>query len=204
MLTGNLDDGTSGMWAVKTCGGTTIVQEPGEAEYPEMPSNALLYNEIDHRLSIAGIADLLVRLSHETVDVERTIELPASIGEEVGFAALKSNMDAMRQFGAPSAFTCPTCRGALWEVQEGGHLRYRCHTGHAFSQESLQLDQNVAVEEHLYAALRALEEKAATLRRMAERWPERLPGVSDDYRARAATLDRSAQALRTMLAGGAT
>lgn len=202
VLTGNLDDGTAGLWAIKSCGGTTVVQEPADAEHPEMPSNALLYNEIDHRLPLADIPGLLVQLGRQAVDVDEPASRHSAIADEVGFAALERDLDDMRQFGAPSAFTCPTCRGALWELEEGGHLRYRCHTGHAFSQESLQVGQKVAIEEHLYAALRALEEKGATLRRLAERWPERLPGVRDDYLSRAAALDQSASALRTMLAGG--
>ncbi|TCO11089.1 chemotaxis protein CheB [Natronoflexus pectinivorans] len=37
LLTGYLDDGTSGMHAIKTCGGICIVQDPNEAEYPDMP-----------------------------------------------------------------------------------------------------------------------------------------------------------------------
>lgn len=202
VLTGNLDDGTSGLWAIKSCGGTTVVQDPADAEHPEMPSNALLYNEVDHRLPVSDMAGLLVQLGRQVVDVGVQAARSTAIADEVGFAALESDIDDMRQFGAPSAFTCPTCRGALWELEEGGHLRYRCHTGHAFSQDSLQVEQTAAVEEHLYAALRALEEKAAALRRLAERWPERLPGVRDDYVARAEALDRSANALRAMLAGG--
>lgn len=202
VLTGHLDDGTAGLWAIKRCGGTTIVQDPADAEHPEMPSNALLYNEIDHRLPVTDIAGVLARLGRQAVDGGLPPARSTAIGSEVGFAALESSVDGMRQFGAASAITCPSCRGAMREIEEGGHLRYRCHTGHAFSQESLQWDQNLAVEEHLWAALRALEEKATTLRRLAERWPDRLPDVRDDYLARAEGLDRSADALRAMLAGG--
>lgn len=202
VLTGHLDDGTSGLWAIKRCGGTTVVQDPADAEHPEMPSNALLYNEIDHRLPLSDIPGLLARLARQTVDIDPAAVRPSSIGDEVSFAELHSDIDGMQQFGRPSAFTCPTCRGALWELEEGGHLRYRCHTGHAFSQESLQLDQNTAVEEHIYAALRALEEKATMLRRLAERWPEHLPAVGNEYRSRADEIERSANALRLMLAGG--
>src|SRR5687768_9547825 len=37
ILTGMLDDGTSGMSSVKRAGGITIVQDPNEADYPDMP-----------------------------------------------------------------------------------------------------------------------------------------------------------------------
>jgi two-component system, chemotaxis family, protein-glutamate methylesterase/glutaminase len=201
VLSGSLDDGTAGLWAIKSCGGITVVQEPAEAEHPEMPTHALMHNRIDHRLPLAGIAELLVRLSREPVDITRSASPPPGIADEIGFANLEGEMEDVARLGALSPFTCPTCRGALWELEEGDHLRYRCHTGHAFSQESLQVDQTLAIEESLYSALRAVEEKAAALRRLAERWPEHIPGVKRDYEQRARDLDGSAEVLRSMLAG---
>jgi len=99
-----------------------------------------------------------------------------------------------------AGFTCPECRGALWELEEGGHLRYRCHTGHAYSQDSLLADQTVAMEKGLYTALRAVEEKSAALRRLADRWPEHASATGLSYEGRAQELDRSAEMLRAMLA----
>lgn len=37
VLTGMLDDGTAGMEAIQRCGGYTLIQDPNEADYPEMP-----------------------------------------------------------------------------------------------------------------------------------------------------------------------
>jgi two-component system chemotaxis response regulator CheB len=203
VLSGNLDDGTAGLWAIKSCGGTTVVQEPSEAAHPDMPSNALMHNRIDHRLPVAEIARLLGRLARQPVDLAQSSTPVPGIAEEIGFAAMEGEMRDMAKIGSLSAFTCPTCRGALWELEEGGHLRYRCHTGHAFSQESLQVDQTLAIEEGLYGALQAVEEKAAALRRLADRWPENIPGVKKDYEQRARELDSSAEVLRSMLAAGA-
>src|SRR5215469_16540682 len=50
ILTGSGDDGAAGQWAIKSCGGTTVVQDPATAAHPEMPESALLHNEIDHIL----------------------------------------------------------------------------------------------------------------------------------------------------------
>jgi two-component system chemotaxis response regulator CheB len=86
-------------------------------------------------------------------------------------------------------------------MEEGGNLRYRCHTGHAYTHASLLADQSVAVEQALYSSLRAVEEKAATLRRLASRWPEKQGRVKQDYEVRARDLDDAANMLRTMLAG---
>jgi two-component system chemotaxis response regulator CheB len=63
ILTGNLDDGTAGLWAIKKLGGTTIVQEPGDAMFPAMPESAARHVEVDHRVPLADIAPLLVRLT---------------------------------------------------------------------------------------------------------------------------------------------
>lgn len=41
LLTGYLSDGTSGLIAIQRCGGTCILQDPSDAEYPDMPENAL-------------------------------------------------------------------------------------------------------------------------------------------------------------------
>ncbi len=201
VLTGNLDDGTAGLWAVKSCGGTTVVQEPAEADHPDMPTNALLHNRVDHRLPLRDIAALLAQLAKEAPAPAQRGEPVPSLANEVAYAQLAGGLHEGAPMGRLSAFTCPNCRGALWELEEGGHLRYRCHTGHAFSHASLLLDQDVAIEESLYAAVRTMEEKAATLRRLAERWPEHLPGVRDDYEQRADDLVRSADRLRRMLEG---
>jgi two-component system chemotaxis response regulator CheB len=201
VLTGNLDDGTAGLWAIKSCGGTTIVQEPNEADHPAMPMNALMHNRVDHRLPLEGIAALLTRLAREAPDPFEPRDPPPSLEHEVETAKLKRSAHGMGELGRLSPFTCPACRGALWELEEGEHLRYRCHTGHAYSQASLLVDQGAAVEESLYTAVRAMQEKAGALRRLAERWPDRIPGVKAEYQQRAEELDQSADVLRAMLAG---
>jgi two-component system chemotaxis response regulator CheB len=201
VLTGNLDDGTAGLWAIKSCGGTTIVQEPNEADHPEMPMNALMHNRVDHRLPLEGIAALLTRLAQEAPDPFEMQDPPRSLEDELQSARLSRSTHGMGELGRLSPFTCPGCRGALWELEEGEHLRYRCHTGHAYSQASLLVDQSTAVEESLYTAVRSMQEKAAALRRLAERWPERMPSVKQEYEQRATDLDRSADVLRAMLAG---
>lgn len=52
VLTGYLDDGTASRWAINSCGGITVVQDPAEAEHRDMPQNALMHNRIDHQLPL--------------------------------------------------------------------------------------------------------------------------------------------------------
>lgn len=200
VLTGQQDDGTAGLWAVKSCGGTTVVQDPDEAEYPSMPTNALMHNRIDHRVRLAELPALLCRLADTPVDPGAwSLPTPPGLREEIGFAKMDEDLRTATRLGRPTPFTCPSCHGALWELDEGGHLRYRCHTGHAFSQDSMVSEQGIAMEESLYIALRTVEERAAVLRRLAERWPQHLPGVREDYTRRAEELDRTIDALRNLL-----
>src|SRR5262249_27857623 len=45
LLTGDLDDGTAGLWTIKRLGGITVVQ--ADAEFPSMPRHALEYVDVD-------------------------------------------------------------------------------------------------------------------------------------------------------------
>jgi len=165
VLTGNLDDGSAGNWAVKAFGGVTIAQDPKEAVHPDMPRNAILYSKVDHVAPLAQIPALISRLVREEVSDrgearvnETEIRVPES--------ELRGN-PGVEELGAPSYFTCPSCDGTLWEFNHGDLIRYRCRTGHAFSFESMMAEQAEALERALWVAVRTLEEKADLMRRMA-------------------------------------
>jgi two-component system, chemotaxis family, protein-glutamate methylesterase/glutaminase len=105
--------------------------------------------------------------------------MPEILKVETQIARLEeSEMEDVEKIGELSAFTCPECRGALWELRDGDLLRFRCHVGHAFSVESLMADQAEELENALWAALRSLEENAALSRRLAARARERNHTVS--------------------------
>lgn len=62
LLTGMLNDGVSGLLAIKNNQGTTVVQDIDEAEYQDMPKNALASIPIDYCLTTTEIAALLIRV----------------------------------------------------------------------------------------------------------------------------------------------
>lgn len=74
ILSGLLNDGTSGLSSIKRLGGVTIIQDPEEAIFPEMPENALEFVEVDHILPVAQMAPLLQTL---TAQPRSTPELTA-------------------------------------------------------------------------------------------------------------------------------
>jgi len=63
ILTGAMDDGTAGLWWIKRFGGLTIVQDPEEAEFPDMPRSALANVEVDYVLKLSGMGRFLTELA---------------------------------------------------------------------------------------------------------------------------------------------
>jgi two-component system chemotaxis response regulator CheB len=156
---------------VKAYSGITIVQNPGEAMFPSMPNSAIENVQVDRVASLDEIGPLLTRLAREPVPEEQGAAFMARNEAndrdvaEVGSEDLKTH----NMTGPPSNLTCPECGGALWEIQNGKLLRYRCHVGHGYTAESLMVAQAEKLEDALWSALRALEETAGMRRRMAER-----------------------------------
>jgi two-component system, chemotaxis family, protein-glutamate methylesterase/glutaminase len=65
VLTGTLGDGASGLWALQQCGGMTVVQDPKDAAFPEMPLTALNRARSDHVVPLADMPALLESLAHQ-------------------------------------------------------------------------------------------------------------------------------------------
>src|SRR5688572_24770591 len=83
ILTGDLDDGTAGLWAIKQLGGTAIVQDPQDAMFPSMPTSAARHVRIDHQLPLADIPDLLVQLTTKPVEVPEPAPVLETLEVEV-------------------------------------------------------------------------------------------------------------------------
>lgn len=179
ILSGTLDDGVAGLRVIQSQGGITIAQDPEEALFDGMPRAAISTIQIDHVLKISDIAQLLSQLAFEAGEnLSECVVSPETVNQETStgngmereaeiVAQDKAILEQGGRPGTASTFTCPDCGGVLWELRDNGVVRYRCHTGHAYSLESLVAEQAEDLERALWSASRALEEKAALARRMA-------------------------------------
>jgi two-component system chemotaxis response regulator CheB len=196
VLTGQLDDGTAGLLAIKDRGGTTIVQDPAEATAPSMPQSALQHVAVDHCLRLEDMASLLVMLARdapsaqEPSNPERLMEIENRIA-----AGIFSVGDwwGLEQMSTPSGLNCPTCRSALYELRDSRVLRFRCRSGHAFSAQSLLSGQADAREMQLSSLFGAAIEEATLAKRMLMLPAYRdHPSFADGLSSRVDILEREA------------
>lgn len=183
VLTGLLDDGTAGLWAIKDRGGVAIVQSPDEAPHPSMPLSALQHVDIDHTLPIAEMPEVLLSLTRETLHRPEAAAMNENIEIETRIA-MEDNalLKGVRALGQPSFYTCPECHGSMVAIQEGTFRRFRCHTGHAFSSKALLEGGLPQIEKTLWAALAQLEEHEVLLSEMERQARQQSrPGEAAEY-----------------------
>lgn len=168
ILTGLLEDGVAGMQIIKECGGTCIIQDPEQAEYPDMPKAVLRYVNVDYCATLEQIAIILQEKASNGVDASHPI--PAQIQKEAEIAErIAIGIENMPSIGGKrSDYSCPECGGALWEIQNGDVTRFRCYTGHMYSGDELLESKRKELEETFWVALRILEERRNLLYRMGE------------------------------------
>jgi two-component system chemotaxis response regulator CheB len=203
VLSGTRDDGTAGLVAILAQGGVGFVQEPVDALYDSMPRNAL-----EHVPSAAAYpaAKLGGALAELLADPGRShSERPA--GDDLLLAENRIAAMAAERSGAarlaeaePSALSCPSCDGVLFRLPGRPAPRFRCRVGHAWSPESLAAQQSTHAEQALWTALRALEEKASTLRWVADEEDRRgHPMLARLRRAQAGDAEADAEVLQRLL-----
>ena len=160
VLTGTLGDGASGLWTIHQAGGITVVQDPKDAAFAEMPQTALNRARPDHIVRLKDVPGLLNSLAHEPAGATKA--LSRSIKYEVEIARTgRSDMNQMDEFGRRSVLACPDCGGVMWEMDDGDLSRFRCHVGHTYTAELMSLALDESLGRALASALRALEERAA-------------------------------------------
>lgn len=165
LLSGVLDDGVLGLAAIRARGGVTVVQDPDDALFPDMPRNAIAAQVVDHEVSAGAAGRLFAKLAERPdedapmdPDPAMTLENMIAMGPR-----FSEPFDA-EALGPPSGFTCPDCNGSLMSVS---NTNYRCRVGHAWTPEALFRARDKETENALWIALRSLEEKAKLSRKHA-------------------------------------
>ncbi|MBV9931796.1 MAG: chemotaxis protein CheB [Alphaproteobacteria bacterium] len=195
ILSGMLNDGASGLAAIKACGGTAVVQHPLDAEADQMPTFAMEAVIPDHVAAADGLAPLLTEIAAtdagagEPATDDLILEVEIAMGARLGAHRLAS-------VSQPSALSCPDCHGVLSEMNEARPLRYRCQIGHAYTAEALA-SHTEEIDAAVRIAMRMMEERVTLVTRMAE--DARRSGrsaVAELYESRAEEYSRYAATLR--------
>jgi two-component system chemotaxis response regulator CheB len=199
VLTGTMSDGASGLRAVSQCGGITVVQDPRDAAFPEMPLTALNQAMPHHVVHLADLPFLLERLVHQPA--RDPVPVPDIIRFEVNVArGREASMNEMDQIGRRSVLTCPDCHGVMWEIDEKDLVRYRCHVGHAYTAEMLGVALEGSLRRALESALRALEERVALAERLRKQASQRGESrVTELWAERKAEFEKEADVIRTAI-----
>ncbi len=196
ILSGLLNDGASGLEAIKRCGGIAVVQDPADAIADEMPRSAIQATTVDLSVPSARIGDVLSEMAREPAGPG--VPIPPDIRLEVDIAAgERVDSEVLRRIADPAPLTCPSCGGVLSAIRGSKPLRFRCQVGHGLTADIVAKEQENAVDEALRVALRIIEERAELVARMAE--DGRNSGrrvVAEMYEERAAEYRQYADTIR--------
>jgi two-component system chemotaxis response regulator CheB len=173
VLTGMLNDGTSGLWSIKRMGGIAIIQDPDDALFPSMPENVLEHVEVDYVAPLDKLGDLLIELVSRTAPKRKDVSAREMklLKMEVIIATHDNAFEmGIMNMGKLTPYTCPECNGALIGIAEGTVVRFRCHTGHAFTASNLLEGITKTVEERLWDGMRGMEETNMLLKHLGEHY----------------------------------
>lgn len=197
ILTGLLDDGTSGMYAIKKSGGLCIVQDPSDASFPDMPKSVLNKIEVDYILPVTEIAEAILSFLAvplpPRVPISKEIEIEVQIVEN-----MVTNDSGLKIIGDKSDFVCPDCGGELYTLKEEPITRYRCYTGHVYNEKALDEIQDQKLEESIWISIRMLEEKANLMQLMSSRSHNDQSRVKN-YQERIAKIKQHIDSLKSFL-----
>jgi two-component system chemotaxis response regulator CheB len=200
ILTGKLDDGSAGLYAVKARGGLAIVQDPTEAAAPDMPLNAMRNMTVDHCLPLRDIAALLNKIASEESASAQVLAETAR-PERNDLVDPPEGMELPPPNETQIALACPECNGSLYEEKEGDMAHFRCHVGHSFSPMALSEAHKEVLERALWTAVRTLNERVMMHRQFLRR--ERNDAeemLFKRFQESAAAAERDVELLREIIA----
>jgi two-component system chemotaxis response regulator CheB len=199
VLSGKLDDGAAGLKAIHACGGYTIIQDPSTCVAPDMPKAALRAVPPDVVAPIEDIGPAIVKAltDHIPRGLDMNERERAALELKIAETGHSSPSD-LERLGHRTSMTCPDCGGVIWRIGEGHPLRYRCHTGHAFSAMSLEAEQRSGAEDALWSAVRRLEEKLLLVQEQLSLAETTNSAEARAFRAELAPLEAAIEALRRL------
>lgn len=168
VLSGMLDDGTAGLWAIKEAGGLALVQDPAQAIHDSMPRSAIEHVAVDFVGPVEALAQQIVGFTKRGPAPGQQGGSPRHELENRIAGEENALQLGVMKMGEVSKYTCPDCHGVLMQVDEGRIVRFRCHTGHAFSIKTLLEEVSEAIDHGLWDTIRAVEERVLLLRQMGE------------------------------------
>ena len=168
VLSGTRDDGSAGLAVIKAGGGATIVQDPRDATYAGMPASAIAHVRVDAIVPAALVGGTIAAMVNgEGPPPSVGAGEPDSVRDSDPALGPKPNPHPDPPRGEQVVAVCPECGGVLTERTEAGVLQWECRVGHRYSPDTLIDAQADDVEGALWAAIRALADRAALLERMA-------------------------------------
>jgi two-component system chemotaxis response regulator CheB len=200
ILTGMLNDGTAGLWAIKDRGGITVVQNPDDALFNDMPKNAINNVQVDYIVPLNEIADLLVKLSSNNKWKQKQTKKSKEMEIEIKMAMDKTvGEDTIKKIGEVSQFTCPECHGSLWKMDNGNIIRFRCRTGHAYTGQALVQELSESIESRLWSTIRGLEESVSLIKYLTKEGSDQEKETLNKYLSSAKKAEKQANDLREIL-----
>ncbi|MGZ4247261.1 MAG: chemotaxis protein CheB [Solirubrobacteraceae bacterium] len=189
VLSGTRDDGAAGLAEIKSSGGAVIVQDPEEALFPGMPTNALARVVVDAVVPSERIAPTISSMVN---------------GEELPDSQPPARRGSNRGDRNRLTSVCPECGGILSERTEAGMPQWECHVGHRYSPTSLADAQGDRIEMALWTAVRMLRDRSALLHRMADQSESRHePSSALRFREQADDASRQAELVTEALSHAA-
>lgn len=186
VLTGNLNDGTLGLFEIKRRGGVAVAQDPTDAANPQMPRSAAEHVALDYCLPLAEMPALIIQL----VDGKE--------GKDAVMPKMEPEING-RNFERPLTVTCPECGGALKKIEIESVVKFGCHIGHSYTAEIMAEAQFEEMEKVMRAAVRFLNERAEFCRQMAEYSQSAEPDISTHWHAASKQALERAYVLRDLV-----
>src|SRR5690606_36324302 len=127
----------------------TLIQDPNDAEQSQLPLNVLEHVKPDYLINASDMGIIIAEFVEKPVkekyklnkDELKRLEMEIIIATRDNAFEL-----GIMNWGELTPFTCPECHGTLVKLIEGNMLRYRCHTGHAYTASSLLAEVSESIE----------------------------------------------------------